>query len=102
MNRRGHCHDNLLKREGGRRKVYRTRDEARRDVLDSIEMFYNPTRKHARNGMPSPIEFERQHKAKAEGVQKTRGDSRARCAVIPPRRLCSNFRAVWFRFNGLG
>ncbi|GAB5374233.1 MAG: hypothetical protein AcusKO_06950 [Acuticoccus sp.] len=51
-----------------RRKVYRTRDEARRDVFDYIEMFYNPTRKHARNGMLSPIEFERQHKPKAEGV----------------------------------
>ncbi|MGU9982555.1 IS3 family transposase, partial [Phreatobacter sp. HK31-P] len=35
---------------------------------DYIEMFYNPTRKHARNGMLSPVEFERQHKARAEGV----------------------------------
>lgn len=51
-----------------RRKVYRTRDEARRDVSDYIEMFYNPTRKHARNGMLSSIEFERKKKAKAEGV----------------------------------
>jgi len=76
MSRRGNCHDNavaesffnLLKRERIRRKVYRTRDEARRDVFDYIEMFYNPTRKHARNGMLSPVEFERQHKAKAEGV----------------------------------
>ena len=76
MSRRGNCHDNavaesffnLLKRERIRRKVYRTRDEARRDVFDYIEMFYNPTRKHARNGMLSPIEFERQHKVKAEGV----------------------------------
>ena len=59
---------NLLKRERIPRKVYRTRDEARRDVFDHIEMFYNPTRKHARNGMLSPIEFERQHKAKVEDV----------------------------------
>ncbi len=76
MSRRGNCHDNavaesffnLLKRERIRRKVYRTRDEARADVFDYIEMFYNPTRKHARNGMLSPVEFERQHKARAEGV----------------------------------
>ena len=76
MSRRGNCHDNavaesffnLLKRERIRRKVYRTRDEASRDVFDYIEMFYNPTRKHARNGMLSPVELERQHKAKAEGV----------------------------------
>ena len=76
MSPRGNCHDNavaesffnLLKRERIRRKVCRTSDEARGDVFDYIEMFYNPTRKHARNGMLSPIEFERQHKAKAEGV----------------------------------
>ncbi len=30
-------------------------------VFDYIEMFYNPTRKHVRNGMPSPVEFERRH-----------------------------------------
>ena len=38
-----------------------TRAEARQDVFDYIEMFYNPTRKHVRNGMLSPIEFERRH-----------------------------------------
>lgn len=76
MSRRGNCHDNamcesffnLLKRERIRRTVYRTRDEARADVFDDIEMFYNPTRKHARNGMLSPVEFERQHKPQAKGI----------------------------------
>jgi putative transposase len=76
MSRRGNCHDNavaesffnLLKRQRIRRKIYRTRNEARADVFDYIEMFYNPTRKHARNGMLSPVEFERQHNAQAEGV----------------------------------
>jgi putative transposase len=70
MSRRSNCHDNavaesffnLLKRERIRRKVYRTRAEARQDVFDYIEMFYNPTRKHVRNGMLSSVEFERQHK----------------------------------------
>ncbi len=28
---------------------------------DYIEMFYNPTRKHVRNGMLSPVEFEKRH-----------------------------------------
>lgn len=42
---------NLLKRERIRRKVYRARDEARRDTFDYIEMYYNSTRKHARNGI---------------------------------------------------
>jgi putative transposase len=32
------------------------------------EMFYNPKRKHVRNGMLSPVEFERQQKMKTEGV----------------------------------
>ena len=76
MSRRGNCHDNavaesffnLLKRERIRRRVYKTRVEARRDVFDYIEMFYNPKRKHARNGMLSPVEFERQQKMKPEGV----------------------------------
>ncbi|MBN9472036.1 MAG: IS3 family transposase, partial [Bosea sp.] len=52
---------NLLKRERIRRKTYRTREEARQDVFDYIEMFYNPKRKHVRNGMLSPVEFEWQH-----------------------------------------
>jgi hypothetical protein len=62
MSRRGNCHDNavaesffnLLKRERIGRRVYRSRDEARQDVFDYIEMFYNPKRKHVRNGMLSP------------------------------------------------
>jgi putative transposase len=38
------------------------------DVFDYIEMFYNPTRKHIRNGMLSPVEFERQKRRKTDGV----------------------------------
>ena len=76
MSRRGNCHDKavaesffkLLKRERIRRKVYRTRAEARQDVFDYIEMFFNPIRKHARNRMLSPVEFERQYKTQSEGV----------------------------------
>jgi len=37
-------------------------------AADYIEMFYNPKRKHARNGMLSPVEFERQQKWKQQGV----------------------------------
>ena len=76
MSRRGNCHDNavaesffnLLKRERIRRRTYKTRDEARRDVFDYIEMFYNPKRKHANNGLLSPVDFERQQKMKPQGV----------------------------------
>ena len=83
MSRRGNCHDNavaesffnLLKRERIRRRIYRTRDEARQDVFDYIEMFYNPKRKHVRNGMLSPVACERQHKIQTEGVYESRGNS---------------------------
>ncbi|WJS86449.1 IS3 family transposase [Paracoccus sp. TOH] len=76
MSRRGNCHDNavaesffnLLKRERIRRRTYRTREDARQDVFDYIEMFYNPKRKHARNGMLSPAEFERREVMRREGV----------------------------------
>ena len=59
---------NLLKRERIRRKTYKTREDARRDVFDYIEMFYNPKRKHARNGMRSPVEVEKQQEMKQRGV----------------------------------
>ena len=44
------------------------REEARQDMFDYIKMFYNPVRKQVRNGMLSPVEFERQQIVKAEGV----------------------------------
>ena len=76
MSRRGNCYDNavaesffqLLKRERIRRKTYATRKEARQDVFDYIEFFYNPKRKHGNNGMLSPIDFEDQQKVKSQGV----------------------------------
>ena len=42
--------------------------KARQDVFNYIEMFYNPKRKHARNGMLSPVDFEQQQKMRTEGV----------------------------------
>ncbi len=66
---------NLIKRERIRRRIYKTCAKAKRDVFDYIEMFYNPKRKHVRNGMLSPVKFERQQKMRTEGVWKTRGYS---------------------------
>lgn len=76
MSRRGNCHDNavaesffqLLKRERIRRKIYSTRDEARQDVFDYIEMFYNPKRRHGFNERLSPIEFEKRHSLRLRSV----------------------------------
>ena len=59
----------LLKRERIRRRTYLTREAARQDVFDYIEMFYNPKRKHTNNGMLSPVDFEtRQQKLNEAGV----------------------------------
>lgn len=66
MSRRGNCYDNavaesffhLLKTERIRRKTYTTRADARQDVFEYIEMFYNPRRRHANNGMLSSVQFE--------------------------------------------
>lgn len=67
MSRRGNCWDNAvaesffgsLKKERVRRRIYRTRDEAREDLFDYIEMFYNPKRRHSYVGGVSPEAFER-------------------------------------------
>ena len=43
-------------------------EEARRNVFNYIEFFYNPQRKHVRNGRLSPIAFEQKLKLKLQGV----------------------------------
>jgi putative transposase len=68
MSRSGNVWDNAamesffssLKTERTARKPYRTRDEAKADVFDYIECFYNPKRRHSTIGYLSPMEFERQ------------------------------------------
>ena len=67
MSRSGNVWDNSamesffasLKKERVHRKEYRTRDEAKADVFDYIERFYNPYRRHSTIGNVSPAEFER-------------------------------------------
>ena len=49
-----------LKTERTARKMYRTRDQAKADVFDYIERFYNPKRRHSTLGYLSPVEFEKQ------------------------------------------
>ncbi|WP_455824645.1 IS3 family transposase [Pseudomonas graminis] len=76
MSRRGNCHDDavaesffqLLKRERIKRKIYTTRQDARDDVFDYIEMFYNPKRRHSFNNQLSPVEFEKRYAASLESV----------------------------------
>ena len=66
MSRSGNVWDNAamesffspLKTERTARKKYRTRDEAKADVLHYIERFYNAKRRHSTIGYMSPVEFE--------------------------------------------
>jgi putative transposase len=71
MSRAGEVWDNSamesffssLTTEKTSRKVYRTRTQARTDVFDYIERFYNPVRRHSTLGYVSPLEFEKAQKA---------------------------------------
>ncbi|CAI1690475.1 Uncharacterised protein [Serratia fonticola] len=67
MSRRGNCWDNAvaesffssLKKERVRKRIYKTRDMARADIFDYIEVFYNRTRRHSHLGGVSPEAFEK-------------------------------------------
>lgn len=67
MSRKGNCWDNAvaesffgsLKIERVFFSEYTTREEARRDIVDYIEMFYNSDRRHSYLGYVSPKEFEK-------------------------------------------
>lgn len=66
MSRRGNCYDNAavesffssLKKEKIRRYIFKTREEARAEVFDYIEVFYNRARRHQHLGNISPVAFE--------------------------------------------
>lgn len=66
MSRRGNCWDNAvvesffssLKKERVKKRIYKTRDLARADVFDYIEVFYNRKRRHSHLGGVSPEAFE--------------------------------------------
>lgn len=68
MSRAGNVWDNAamesffssLKTERTAAKTYRTRAQAKADVFDYIERFYNPKRRHSTLGYLSPMEFEMQ------------------------------------------
>lgn len=66
MSRRGNCWDNAvaesffssLKKERIRKRIYKTREMARADIFDYIEVFYNRSRRHSHLGGISPEAFE--------------------------------------------
>ena len=66
MSRKGDCWDNsvvesffgTLKQERVQWRHYQTREEARKDVLQYITMFYNSQRLHSYVGYMSPNQYE--------------------------------------------
>jgi len=66
MSRAGNCYDNApvesffgtLKCELTHHRHYRTRAEARQDIFEYIEVFYNRKRRHSSLGYLSPVEYE--------------------------------------------
>ena len=67
MSRKGNCWDNAvverffrsLKTELTDHYLYSTRDDARRDIIEYIEMFYNSERLHSFNDYFSPNDYEK-------------------------------------------
>jgi len=69
ISRKGNCWDNSvmerffgsLKSERTDNMRYKTRAEAKADVINYIEMFYNAQRLHSTLGYLSPMEFEKRN-----------------------------------------
>ena len=72
MSRKGNCWDNAcvesffgsLKNEWVKGKIYETFDDAKKDIFNYIEMFYNRKRRHASLGYVSPVVYEEMHEMK--------------------------------------
>lgn len=69
MSRKGNCWDNAvmerffgsLKSERVNGKTYQTREQAKKDLFDYIEWFYNTGRRHEALGYMTPADFEKQY-----------------------------------------
>ena len=67
---RGNCYDNTvaesffsnLKKERVKRKIYRTREKAKSEIFEYMEVFYNRIRRHSHLNQLSPIVFEQLQK----------------------------------------
>jgi putative transposase len=69
MSRRGNCWDNAviesffssLNYERVKKKIYKSREETRKDIFNYIELFYNFKRWHSHLDRRSPAQFEAMH-----------------------------------------
>jgi putative transposase len=76
MSRRGNCWDNAvaesffatLKKHKIRQRIFATRAEARKEIFEFIELFYNPIKRHSHIGGIAPEQFEANYFSKQSGV----------------------------------
>ncbi len=73
MSRKGNCWDNApaesffhtLKTELIHHRRFETREQAKQEIFEYIEVFYNRQRKHSTLGYRTPVEFEQLHRKAA-------------------------------------
>ena len=77
MSRRGNCHDNAVaesffatfKKRIIRRKIYSIREEAKPEIFNFIEMFFNPVKHYSHNSELSLVKYEEAFFQSLESVQ---------------------------------
>ena len=97
MSRRGDCYDNAameslfstVKTELG--EHFESYGDAKRQVFDYIELFYNPHRRHSTLDYVSPATYERDHLAASATVVASRGAARRQ---LDPDGGCSDDRRL--------
>ena len=74
MSRKGNCWDNAvvesffgsLKNEWVQKKIYETLEDAKKDIFNYVEVFYNRKRRHASLGNVSPVVYEEMYEMNQE------------------------------------
>nr|WP_256350304.1 SymE family type I addiction module toxin [Enterobacter sp. ENT03] len=83
-----------MKRERIKKKIYGTREQARSDIFDYIEMFYHSKGRHSSSDQMPPTEYENQYYQRLRSVQIIRGDSvPTRYSQSPSLHLKGNWLA---------
>jgi putative transposase len=91
MSRKGNCYDNApmesffgtLKVERVYRKEYQTKAEARTDIFDFIERFYNRWRRHSTLDYQCPVAFEEAYQQQQQLTQRQQERTEQERADVP-------------------
>jgi Integrase core domain len=75
------------------RQIYSTRQDARANVFNYIEMFYNAKRRHNTSGCVSPVEFEN---ANPNGSEVSSRSGSIHSEIIKVARACCNFNQPYY------